>query len=191
MKVLSFYLLLGFGPLVAQATVSEFLSLGIKQVAAEKSSISQEDQKALVNATATVLVKHITFRADGTSSTYYTNKGRTSVEWKKFVVADIRSQAITEADRLNGISKKYTVIFSCDAHRAWDLKTNRWGEWEALGFSDFPLGIVFQYKNGVWTPEPPPLLKYFTPGPGASITDSAPKPAGKTNALPPGMQKTK
>lgn len=191
MKVLSFYLLLGFGPLVAQATVSEFLSLGMKQVAAEKSSISQEDQKALVNATATVLVKHITFRADGTSSTYYTNKGRTSVEWKKFVVADIRSQAITEADRLNGISKKYTVIFSCDAHRAWDLKTNRWGEWEALGFSDFPLGIVFQYKNGVWTPEQPPLLKYFTPGPGASITDSAPKPAGKTNALPPGMQKTK
>lgn len=191
MKVLSFFLVLGFSPLLAQATVSEFLSLGMKKVEAEKSSISQEDQKALVNATATVLVKHITFRADGTASTYYTNKDRISVEWKKFVVSDIRSQAITEADRLNGISKKYTVIFSCDAHRAWDSKTNRWGEWEAQGFPDFPLGIVFQYKNGAWTPELPPLLKYFSPGPGVSITDSAPKPAGKTNALPPGMQKAK
>jgi hypothetical protein len=191
MKVIPIYLLLCVCPLFAQTTVSEVLSQGMKRVAAEKSSISQEDQKALVDSTATLLIKHITFRADGTASSYYTNKGRISVEWKKFMVVDIRSQTITEADRLNGISKKHSVIFGCDAHRAWDSKTNRWGEWEAQGFSDFPLGIVFVYKNAVWSAEAPPLLKYFSPGSGTSIADTAPKPAGKTNALPPGMQKTK
>lgn len=191
MKVLSVCLLLSFCHAFGQTSVSDFLAEGLKQVAATKAPISQEDQKALVNATAALLGKHITFRADGTSSAYYTLDGRRSVEWKKFVVSDIRAQAVTEADKLNGISKKYSVIFGCDAHRAWDTQTNRWGEWAAQGFSNFPLGVVFQFKNGAWNAESPALLKYFSPGPGPSISDSKPKPAGKSNDLPPGMQKTK
>lgn len=192
MKIISLLLLLGISPLFGQTTVSEILSQGLKMVAAEKSSISQDDQKTLVQATAVVLPKHITFRADGTASSYYTkNNSRISVEWKKFVVVDIRSQAVTEADRLNGVSKKYSVIFGCDAHRVWDTKTNRWSEWEAQGYSDFPLGLLFEFKNGAWSEEPAPLLKNFTPGPGPSIVDNTPKPAGKTNSLPPGMQKAK
>jgi hypothetical protein len=189
MKWFSICLLLSLSPVFGQATVDEFLAEGLKKVAATKSTISQEDQKALITATSTVLAKHLTFRADGTTSTYFTLKERRAVEWKKFVIADIMDQAVTEADKLNGITKKYSVVFGCDAHRAWDMKTNRWGEWLAYGYSDFPLGILFQYKNGKWTPEMPGLLKHFAPGAGTSISQSVPKPAEKTNTLPPGMQK--
>ncbi len=191
MKYLTICFLLSFCPAFGQASVSEVLAEGMKQVAATKSSITQEDQKALVQETAALLTKHITFRADGTTSSYYTLGERRAVEWKAFVVSDIVIKSVTEADKLNGISKKYSVVFGCDAHRAWNIKTNRWGEWLAHGLSEFPLGVVFQFKNGAWIAESPPLLKYFTPGPGPSISESKPKPAGKTNALPPGMQKTK
>lgn len=193
MKFRAIYVCLSLSicPVFAQTSVDEFLAEGLKQVEANKSSISQEDQKALIAATAALLSKHMTFRADGTSSAYCTSGERVSVEWKKFVMRDIRAQSVTEADKLNGISKKYSVIFSCDAHRAWDHKTKRWGEWVAQGYSNFPLGVLFQLKNGVWNAESPPLIKYFSPGPGPSISDSKPKPAGKTNQLPPGMQKTK
>jgi hypothetical protein len=189
MKWFSMCLLLSLSPVFGQTSVDEFLAEGLKKVSATKTTISQEDQKALVAATSTVLVKHITFRADGTASTYFTLKDRRSVEWKKFVIADIMEQTVTEADKLNGVTKKYSVVFGCDAHRAWDTKTNRWGEWLAHGYSDFPLGIIFQLKNGKLTPEMPALLKHFMPGPGTSVSQSLPKPADKTNTLPPGMQK--
>lgn len=191
MKFLSVYLLLSFCSVFGQTSVSEVLSQGLKKDAAEKSPVSEEDQKALINATANMLNKHITFRADGTASAYYTFADRRSVEWQKFVVFRIDSKSINEADKLNGITKKYAVVFGCDAHRTWDDNANRWGEWRAHGYSDFPLGVVFRFKNGSWTAESPALLKYFIPGPGKSISESKPKPAGKNTALPPGMQKAK
>lgn len=191
MKPLCLCMLLTFCPAFGQNSVSEVLAEGLKPVAATKMSIPQEDQNALVTETATLLAKHITFRADGTSSSYYTLGDRRAVEWKKFVVVEIVTKSVTEADKLNGVSKKYSVVFGCDAHRAWDTKSNRWGEWLAHGLSEFPLGVVFQFKNGTWIAEQPALLKYFTPGPGPSISESKPKPAGKTNSLPPGMQKAK
>lgn len=191
MKWIFPWLLLGLFPVFGQTTVSEVLAEGLKKVAATKTDIAQDDQKALVAATAALLVKHIYFRPDGTMSAFYINGARRSVEWKKMVVSDITIQSVTEADKLNGISKKYSVIISCDAHRAWDLKTNRWGEWQSHGFPDFPLGIVFEYKSGTWTAETPALLKFFSPGAGPSISDSKRKPAEKSDGLPPGMQKLK
>lgn len=191
MKFFSICLLLSFSPAFGQDSLSEVLSQGLNQDAAKKTSIPEEDQKALLSATATLLSKHITFRADGTASAHYTFGERRSVEWQKFVINRITVKSINEADKLNGITKKYSVFFGCDAHRIWDAETNRWGEWRAHGYPDFPLGVVFRLKNGSWTAESPALLKYFTPGPGASISDSKPKPAGKSIALPPGMQKAK
>jgi hypothetical protein len=189
MKWFSIFLLLSLKPIFGQATVEDFLAEGLKKVAATKLMVSHEDQKALITATSTVLVKHLTFRADGTTSSYYTIKDRRMVEWKKFVIANIKEQAVTEADKLNGITKKYSVEFACVAHRAWDMKTNHWGDWQAYGYSDFPLSILFQYKNGKWVAELPGLLKHFVPGTGTSISKTVPKPAQKNNNLPPGMEK--
>jgi hypothetical protein len=166
-------------PVFGQATVEDFLAEGLKKSAATKLMVSHEDQKALVTATSTVLVKHLTFRADGTTSSYHTLQDRRSVEWKKFVIADIKDQAVTQADKLNGITKKYSVEFGCDAHRAWDMKTNRWGEWHAYRYSDFPLSILFQYKTGKWIPEMPGLLKHFAPGAGPLFRNRCQSPHKK------------
>jgi hypothetical protein len=174
----------------AQTTVSEVLAQGFKKPANEKAAVSDEDQKALMTATATLLGKHMTFRADGTTSAFYTFSGKQSIEWKKFVASNITIKSVSEADKLNGITKKYSVFFGCDAHRAWNAEANQWGEWKSNSFPDFPLGVVFQFKSGAWTPESPALLKYFTPGPGVSISNPKAKSAG-SDALPPGMQKAK
>lgn len=191
MKFFSLCIFLSICPAFGQTSVSDLLSQGLKPDESKKSVISVEDQKALVTATATLLSKHLTFRADGSASAFYSAAERQTVEWQKFVVFRIDSKTVSEADKLNGITKKYAVIFGCDANRAWDAKANRWGEWQPNGYADFPLGVVFQLKGGSWTPETPALLKYFSPGPGPSISESKPKPAGKANELPPGMQKLK
>jgi hypothetical protein len=183
--------MLSFGPVFGQDGVSEVLAQGLKQDPAQKATVPAEDQEALLAATASLLKKHVTFRADGTASTFYTRAVRRSVEWKKFVVTKITSQTVTEADKLNGVSKKYSVIFGCSAHREWDADINRWGEWLSYGYGEFPLGIVFHFKNDVWIAESPALLKYFAPGPGQSISDSKIKEATKGASLPPGMQKAK
>ncbi|MES2981104.1 MAG: hypothetical protein V4727_02230 [Verrucomicrobiota bacterium] len=191
MKFISLCLLLSFCPAFGQTSVSDLLSQGLKPDESKKPVVSAEDQKALVTATATLLSKHLTFRADGSASAFYSAAERQTVEWQKFVVFRIDSKPVSEADKLNGITKKYAVIFGCDANRTWDAKANRWGEWQPNGYADFPLGVVFHLKGGAWTAEAPDLLKYFSPGPGPSISDSKPKPAGKTAELPPGMQKMK
>jgi hypothetical protein len=191
MKFLTICLILSICPVFGQTSVSEVLAQGLKPSIAEKSPISEEDKKALMAATAALLIKHVTFRADGTVSGYYTFGEKKSVEWKNFVVNRVVENSITEADKLNGVTKRCAVAFGCDAHRIWDVKTTRWGEWQPRNFTDFPLGLAFQLKKGVWTADSPALLKYFTPGPGTNIADSTVKPAGKTTDLPPGMQKSK
>lgn len=191
MKFLFICLLLSLCPAFGQTSVAEVLGKGLKESIAEKSPISEEDKKTLMVATATLLIKHVTFRADGTASTYYTFGEKKSVEWKNFVVNRVVENSLTEADKLNGVTKRYAVAFGCDAHRIWDAKNSRWGEWLAHSFSDFPLGLAFQLKKGVWVADSPSLLKYFAPGPGAGISDTTVKPAGKTSDLPPGMQKSK
>jgi hypothetical protein len=191
MKFLTICLLLSFYPVFGETSVSEILAKGMKKISVEKTSISEEDQKALLNEAATLLTKHINFRTDGTASAHYSYGERRTVEWQELVVSDMVVQPVTEADKLNGITKKYSVFFGCNAHRAWDSKTSRWSEWLAHGFAEFPLGIVFQFKNGEWTSVAPALLKYFSPGPGLSTDAAKPRPAGKTNNLPPGMQKAK
>jgi hypothetical protein len=189
MKFLFIGLLLSFCPAFGQTSISEVLTQGLNQEGGKKTAVTDEELKALAIESSTLLSKHLTFRADGTVSSYYTNSGRVSVEWEKFVIFNITSKSASEADKLNGITKKFAVIFGCDAHRIWDSNANRWGEWSAYGFADFPLGIVYQLKEGSWEAELPPLLKYFTPGPGRSIAAPKRKPTDKNSGLPPGMQK--
>jgi hypothetical protein len=51
------------------------------------------------------------------------------------------------ADRLNGITKRYLVGFGCDAHRSWDTKTNTWGQWYPIGNVTLPAGIYLKYQS--------------------------------------------
>jgi hypothetical protein len=169
----------------AQTGVGKLLEQGMLQAVAGFSPVPAKDKADVLTATATLLSKHVTFRPDGTAAAYYTRSGRLAVEWKKLVVRNITSQAVTEADRLNGISRRYLVSLGCDAHRSWDTKSTAWGQWYAIGNVTFPAAISFEWINGAWTARESSQLKYFSPGPGPSIAE--PKREGKDAGLPPGM----
>lgn len=173
----------------AQSNAGKFLEQGLKQAVVGLTPVPEKDKTAVLDATAALLAKHITFRPDGSASSYYTMSVRRPVEWQKFAVCHITAQAITEADRLNGIAKRYLVAFGCDAHRSWDTKTNAWGQWYPIGNVTFPAGIYFEWKNNCWTAGESTQLKYFTPGPGPSILESKTNP--KSDGLPPGMSRGK
>ena len=167
-----------------QSDTSKLLSQGLSGALAAFEPIAEADKEAILNATAQVLEKHVTFRPDGTAASVCTKSGKTHVEWKRFVVRYITKQAVTDADRLNGITRSFLVSFGCDAHRSFDSKTSRWSEWKNIGYILFPAGIVFESKNGTWAVKGD-SMEGFSPGPGPSITDS--KPTAKDSGLPPGM----
>jgi hypothetical protein len=174
----------------AQSSAGKILEQGIRQAIAGVSPVPEAEKAAILKATTELLAKHVTFRPDGTASSYNTTgSSRRPTEWKNFVVARITAQAVTEADRLNGISKRYLVGFGCDAHRTWDTKANAWGQWYPIGNVTFPAAIAFEWKNGAWTAAESFQLKFFTPGPGAAIAE--PKRSGDDAGLPPGMTRGK
>ncbi len=170
----------------AQGDAGKLLGKGLLQAVAGLTPVPEQDNAEVLNATALLLMKHVTFRPDGTAASIFTLTGRQHVEWKGLVVKHITKVSLTEADRLNGIGKRYRVAFGCDAHRSWDSKKNAWGEWLPIGNVLFPSGITLDWKGQKWTADPSSRLNHFTPGPGPSISDGKgqkPQAAG----LPAGM----
>lgn len=172
----------------AQYDPRKFLEQGLKQAVAGLSPVPKKDETALLDATTALLAKHITFRPDGSASSFYTMSGRLPVEWQKFTITHITVQAVNEADRLNGISSRYLVAFGCVAHRCWDTKANTWGQWYNIGNVTFPSAIRFEWKNGAWTTDESTQLKHFIPGPGPSILKRNTSP--KSDDLPSGMTRS-
>ena len=181
-------LMLTLSAVHGQNDVSKLLSQGLVGAIAVFEPVSAADQKAILTATAQVLIKHVTFRPDGTASAVCTKSGKQHVEWKNLVVRNITKQVVTDADRLNGITRRFLVVFGCDAHRCFDAKTSRWTEWMNIGYLLFPAGINFEWKNDAWTLKSE-SLNGFSPGPGPSIIDE--KTASKDGGLPPGMKRGK
>jgi hypothetical protein len=177
----------------AQTDFSRVLAEGIKGTFRSLEPVAEKDRDALLTATATLLSKHVTFRPDGTAASFYSQGGaRRAMEWKRLVVTRISAQNVTEADRLNGVTRRFLVSFGCDAHRTWDTHGNAWGKWHATGNPLFPTGLFFEWKNNAWAASGAERLKAFTPGPGPSIAD--PKATGgkgnaKDSGLPPGMSR--
>lgn len=171
-----------------QADVSKLLSQGLRGAVSLFEPVAETDQKAILSATAEVLAKHVTFRPDGTASSVCAKVGKQHVEWRRLVVRSITKQPVTDADRLNGVTSRFMVGLSCDAHRTFDSKTSRWGEWRNSGYILFPSGLEFEWKKGGWVLKSE-SLEGFTPGQGPSIADL--KPATGDATLPPGMKRGK
>ncbi|QTN32266.1 hypothetical protein HZ994_07955 [Akkermansiaceae bacterium] len=189
MRILVFFLV-AFSSASAQTDAGKLLADGLKQAVAGLAPVPVKDKAAVLAATTELLAKHITLRADGSASAYYTmSSTRRPMEWRKFVVTRIVIQPVSEADRLNGITQRYLVAFGSEAHRTWDLKTNTWGEWRPNGSVLFPAGISFEWKGGAWVARESTQLKYFVPGPGESVI--RPERTGNDAGLPPGMSRGK
>lgn len=169
----------------AQNDAGKLFVQGIQGALAGLTPVPEQDQTAVMKTTAELLAKHVTFRPDSTASAVCTFSGRQQVEWKRLAVRSVTAQPVTEADRLNGISKRYLVSLSCEAHRSWDAKTNGWGQWYPINNVLFPSAINVEWKGGKWVAVESDMIKHFIPGPGPSTV--APKPAPKSDDLPPGM----
>ena len=182
-------LLMSIAIVSAQSDVGKILGRGVVDEIAGLTPVPEADKSELLEATALLLRKHVTFRPDGTASSIHTFSERQHVDWKGLVVKFITTQAVNDADRLNGVSKRYAVSFSCDAHRSWDLKTNAWGQWLPIRSVIFPAGLTFELKASQWTAAPSFQLSHFIPGPGPSVADPKSQPA-QTSGLPPGMTKS-
>ena len=182
-------LLLLASAVCGQTNVSKLLEEGLKGAVSTLTPVPAAEQKEVLTATATLLSKHVTFRPDGTASSTYHGSSQWPVEWRKLVVRTITKQAVSDADRLNGVTRRYLASLGCDASRDWKPGTSAWSEWRQFGFVQFPSAITVEEKNGVLTARGNTEFPKFSPGPGPSIMDKhAPT---KNDGLPPGMTRMK
>ena len=169
----------------AQTYISQILEQGLKSALQGLAPIPATERQEVLTATAALLAKHVTFRPDGTAASAYVQKENWHVEWRKLVVSQISSAAVTDADRLNGITRRYYAALQCEASRNWRPQATTWSEWQPIGFVLYPSAIVVEETKGVLVARGNSELPKFQPGPGPSITD---KPVTKGQpALPPGM----
>jgi hypothetical protein len=169
----------------AQTSVSQTLEQGLKSALQGLAPLPATERRDVLTATAALLAKHVTFRPDGTASSTYVQKENWHIEWRKLVVSNISPAAVTDADRLNGITRRYYASLECEASRNWRPQATTWSEWKPTGFILFPSAIVVEETKGVLVARGNSELPKFQPGPGPSITD---KPVTKGQpALPPGM----
>ncbi len=187
MKFLTLFILSSF--LVnAQSNVDDLLTLALKKGMAGLAPLPEKDKSIVLSKTSELLIKHVTFRPDGTVSSVSTATGRRlNLEWKNLVVKLITADAVSDADQLNGITKRYRAILSSDASRKWDEKMNAWTAWSPTPHLLFPSSITVELKNGAWLASGSTYTNKFIPGPGPSITDAPPAP--KDKVLPPGMSR--
>lgn len=172
----------------AQTNVSKCLEQGLKGAVATLTPVPDAEKREVLTATATLLSKHVTFRPDGTASSTYHRRSAWPVEWRKLVVRAIHKQAVSDADRLNGVTRRYHASLGSDACRDWKPQATGWSEWRTTGFIHFPSAITVEEKAGVLTARGNTELPKFMPGSGPSITEK--QPAGKSD-LPPGMTRMK
>jgi len=172
-----------------QTNVQKVLEQGLKGAVATLTPVPAAEQKEVLAATATLLAKHVNFRPDGTASATYQRSSAWPVEWRKLVVRTITKQAVSDADRLNGVTRRYLAGLACDACRDWKPGTSAWSEWRQFGFVQFPSAITVEEKAGMLTARGNTHLPKFSPGPGPSIMDN--QAPAKNDGLPPGMTRMK
>lgn len=193
MKCILVFLFASTLALSAQSNLEKILSQALKQAATGLKPVPASDRKIVVSEVANLLKKHVTFRPDGTSSSFSTATGTTrqSLEWKNLHITTISEVAITEADRLNGVEKRYLAVLGCDATRRWDPKSNAWTSWVPTGHLLFPTGIKVERNKGKVSASGGSYLPKFSPGPGPSISNPTTKSTGGNAPahLPPGMQR--
>lgn len=177
---------------LAQVDYSKLLLDGVRNGVLGLKPVPEREKQAVSQFVAEALMKRVTFRRDGVATSVHELHGaRTYIEWKGFKVSQITEEAVTEADKANGVTRRYRVGFSCDASRSWDPKGNRWKEWTSTGYLLFPSGCTVEEKGGSWM-----VLLYeqgrFLPGPvNAVASGAAHQPVEKGEVvLPPGMRRS-
>lgn len=172
-----------------QSNVAKILEEGVKDAAVVLAPVSAGERKEVLTAAATLLSKHVNFRPDGTAASTYHAASPWPVEWKKLVVRSITVQPVSDADRLNGVTRRYHASISCAACRDWRPGSTAWSEWRKSGFLYFPSGVMIEEKNGMLHASGNAELPKFAPGPGPSIMEK--QLPGTRSDLPPGMTRIK
>ena len=179
----------------AQSNSGKLLEQAFRGAFAGITPVPRGDQTEILKTAMDLLSKHVTFRQDNTASAICIANGKQHVEWKGLAVDRVTKQALSDADPLNGISKRYSVAFTCVGHRSWDSKTNAWGQWHPIGHLLFPAAITVEWKNGACVAVESDQLKWFTPGPGTAVATPQPPspttPAPPSDGLPPGMTRAR
>lgn len=128
--------------------------------------LATEAEKADATKVVTsTLAQHVTFRPNGTASTIHSDPTRRHIEWMNLRMAEIHFQALTKADTLNGVAKRFLVSLQCDAHRVWDDKKSTWSEWKPINYLLFPSALSVELKSEAWIVDQADRLKSFIPGP--------------------------
>lgn len=77
-------------------------------------------------------------RARDAGARRFSSRGYAYVERNGVNVSCISPYPAIGSDRVNGITKRYSVSFNCAASNVWNVKSNAYSEWRPSGCAFFP-----------------------------------------------------
>jgi len=180
-------LTLSSGHLFAQNSdaTARALTDAFRHATAMGSPIPQAERDKAYQAASLILNRLVTFNEDGTAkTTHQLNSERIHLEWSDLRLGQVSRRAVTDADRLNGITNRYAIAITAKSHRRWNSAQNRWTEWQAVGYPLFPTSILLLERNGALEHA---MTLHGTFGNGLPAAGSKIEP--RANELPSGIQR--
>ena len=178
-------LLAGSAAAQSSGTASKLIGDAFKTSLTKLEPIPEDDRAAVIAFTKHLMGRLVTFREDGTAATtHYLGKSETHIEWRGLNIASVRADHVTDADRANGVSRKYSVGLACETHRTWDRTKGRWSDWRSSGYILFPSVLHIRIRNGAMEVANT-FHGTFGRGPGSPVSMAGVTPKPSHQVAPP------
>ncbi len=178
------------GTLAGPVAAEDLLQLGLKSAFNALAPVPEETAGAARTAAVALLVPYLTKQGENQLCQRKTSPAGAWLELQDLKLQRVSAQAVTQADRANGIQEKLLVSVDCEMYRTRKSGETVWSPWVNGIPILFPPGINVEHgTNGAWTASSS-YLQYLNPI-GNQRLPANPQAAANpaTAGLPPGMSR--
>jgi hypothetical protein len=172
--------------LVFPAAAVDPASVALRGALMTASSLPAESAFKARSTAAELLSRYVKIREGNHLSQSKSGTAGMWLEMKGLHLSDVSVQAVTMADKANGIAGSYHVSLVAETYRTYDAKTAKWSNWHNGRYFLLPSAIkVVRGTNGGWAAHAPQLSNFvaFTAHGNPSIIPHGTMPA--PTAKPP------
>ena len=150
------------GPVTIVAT-------GIGESAVAASTIPVDERRPVIAKAWEQLGRMVQRKPDGSAKALHrSGRDETWVEWRNLRVVSVRDAGVSNADEINGVTRRYYCEIMSEAHRVWNPDTISWSSWQPGGYEPFPWRVEVSWQGGVWIARADHDGQFIAPGGGGS-----------------------
>lgn len=105
--------------------------------------------KEVLDAGVALISAAVDIRPDGSArTTHEIGSFSTRIEFRDLMVREVVKLPLDEAEKEQGVTRRYEARLGCTAHRIWDGPMATWSAWRRDHYGFFPTTIVIEEIGG-------------------------------------------